>query len=161
MSRTEGPQRPQQLFIYGLMPLYSTTEAQGNHCGNKIHTHHFTFMKSLIWWMILIWNLAFFTGMKRKINPGVFKTKPSDLSQDYLHKDKKSWKPVSHTQNDTWTCPLTLTFGKWKRRRKCEYQIKKAVFRLSAWWVICTVFPQIWQHQWLSLTLSCSDTSAF
>lgn len=160
MSRTAGPQRPQQLFIYGLMPFFSTTEAQGNHCGNKIHTHHFTFMKSQIWWMIPIWNFAFFAGMKGKVNPGVFKTKPSDLSQNCWHIEKNP-ENQCHTQRMRVTCPLTLTFGKWQRRRKCEYQMKEAVFRLSAGWVICTVLPQIWQHQWLPLTFSCSDTSAF
>lgn len=67
------------------MPVFSTTEAQGNNYGNKIHIQHFTVMKSWIWWMILIWNVAFFAGMKGKINPGVFKTKPSDLSQNSLH----------------------------------------------------------------------------
>lgn len=100
MSRTEGPQKPQQLFIYDLMPFFSTTETQGNHCGNKIHTHHFTFMKSRIWGMILIWNFAFFTGMKWKINPGVFKTKASYLSQNYLCTEKNP-ENQCHTQRMT------------------------------------------------------------
>lgn len=89
------------------MPFFSTTEAQGNHCGNKIHTHHFTFMKSQIWWMILIQNFAFFAGMKGKINPGVFKTKPSDLSQNCLHIEKNP-ENQCHTQRMRVTCPLWL-----------------------------------------------------
>lgn len=71
-------------------------KAQRRHCGNNIHAHHFTCVKSLTWLMILIWNFPFFAGMNKKINPGDFKTKPSDFTQNCLCMEKFLITTITH-----------------------------------------------------------------